>query len=262
MHSSPYHQFFKTAVAAVDQAEEIILKYFHEQTFVVEKKADNTPVTIADKTAEKVIKDQLHKAFPDHGFFGEEEGEAAKDAEFVWSIDPIDGTKNFVRGLPFFSTELALLHQGKVVVGISNEPIFRQRLHAIHKQGAFANGQPINVSSIPLLKDAYVSHGGVKYFAKHHLMDQLITIARTAYSCRGFGDSWGFQQVAQGKIDVVVEAHVRLWDIAAHAIIIEEAGGKVTDLDGAPVGFDSTKVLATNGAVHQELLALLRSVKL
>ncbi|OGJ16464.1 MAG: hypothetical protein A2632_02810 [Candidatus Pacebacteria bacterium RIFCSPHIGHO2_01_FULL_46_16] len=244
-------------MAAIDAAEAVILKYFHEQDFIVEKKVDDSPVTIADKTAEKIIKEHIHKAFPDHGFFGEEEGEESKNAEFVWSIDPIDGTKNFIRGLPFFSTELALLHEGRVVLGISNAPMVQARLHAIRGEGAFANNTPITVSQIDQISNAYISHGGIKHFANMHKLVQLTAASQKAHAIRGFGDSWSFQQVAQGRLDAMIEAKVRLWDIAAHVIIITEAGGKITDISGNEVNFETKTTLATNGLIHQELLDLL-----
>ncbi|MDA1079166.1 MAG: inositol-phosphate phosphatase [bacterium] len=252
-----YQEFYKSAQIAVDKAEAVILKYFHEQNFSIEQKADNTPVTAADKAAERIIKEHLHKTFPSHGYFGEEEGDESKEAEFVWTIDPIDGTKNFVRGLPLFSTELAMLHNGKPVVGISNFPILKQRAQAAKGIGAFVGTEQITVSKIAKLENAYVSHGGIKHFDKKNLLTPLLKISYLAQSTRGFGDSWSFQQLAQGKIDVSLEAHVRLWDIAAQSIIIEEAGGTVTDIYGKQIGFDTATVLASNGLLHQELLDLL-----
>lgn len=257
MRESAYSEFFSAALLAIIEAEQIILDYFHNQNFTIEIKADDSPVTIADKTVESLIKTRLHKAFPNHGFFGEEEGADSKDVEFVWSIDPIDGTKNFIRGLPFFSTELALLHEGKVVLGISNAPLLKSRLSAVLGQSAFANDKQIHVSKVAKLANGYVSHGGIKHFANNNILDNLVTISKTAHAIRGFGDSWSFQQVAQGKLDAMIEARIRLWDVAAHTIIISEAGGSVTNLDSSPVNFDSTKVLATNGLLHQELLDLL-----
>ncbi len=252
-----YKKYLDAAMEAVDKAETIILEYFHNQNFSIEKKADKTPVTAADKAAERIIKEHLHKAFPSHGFFGEEEGEESKDAEFVWTIDPIDGTKNFIRGLPLFSTELAMLHNGKPVVGVSNLPILEQRVHAAKGIGSFIGKEQMRVSKISKLENAYVSHGGIKHFHKKELLDNLLKISYQAQSIRGFGDAWSYQQLAQGKIDVSVEAHVKLWDIAAESIIIEEAGGRVTDLTGKAIDFDTTTVLATNGYLHQELLDLL-----
>lgn len=255
--TSTYKEFLDVALAAVDKAEAVILEYFRKQNFSIEKKADKSPVTAADKAAERIIKEHLRKAFPSHGFFGEEEGEESKDAEFVWTIDPIDGTKNFIRGLPLFSTELAMLHDGKPVVGVSNLPVLGQLVHAAKGIGSFIGKEQMRVSKISKLENAYVSHGGIKHFHKKDLLDQLLNISYQAHSIRGFGDAWSYQQLAQGKIDVSIEAHVKLWDIAAECCIIEAAGGTVTDLTGKAIDFDTTTVLATNGHLHQELLDLL-----
>lgn len=253
---SPY---LPVAIAAVKAAEKIILQHY-QSNLAVQTKADLTPVTIADQQAEEIIKQTILKAFPDHTFFGEE-GEKV-DLEnhkgFTWIIDPIDGTKSYIRGIPLFGTLLALLHDGELIVGVSNAPVWGELLYAAKGGGAFANGEPIRVSDVADVSDAFLSNGRLKYFEDIGKMQQLLAVSRQAKWARGMGDFWIYHLIAQGKVDVMMEGSVKFWDIAAAKVIVEEAGGQMTQLDGQPITFHSTATLATNGKLHASVVAAMK----
>lgn len=247
--------YLEAALKAVKEAEQVILKYL-DQGVRSELKEDMSPVTVADREAEDIIKQTILAAFPDHTFYGEE-GEKV-DLEnhkgYTWIIDPIDGTKSYIRRNPLFATQLALLHDGEFVLGVSNAPLMRELLYAEKGQGCFCNGTPVKVSDVHATAEMYMSFGSLKYFTKHGNIQQLLSLAEEARWARGIGDFWSYHLLAQGKLDVMVEADTKLWDIAAMKVIIEEAGGKVSQLDGAPVDHATTTFLATNGALHDEIV--------
>lgn len=257
MHSTNNSQMLQVALNAAQAAEQVILEVYSGK-FAVDFKADNSPVTVADQQAEEKIRDIIRKAFPDHGFLGEEYGSDRPGAEFVWIIDPIDGTKNFTRHIPLFGTEIALMHQGELILGVSNLPAYKQISWAEKGQGAFCNGSPLQVSTRDTLSEAYLSFSNLKYFIQKNQAAKLLDLAEDCYVSRGFGDSWAYHFVAQGSIDAIVEAKVNLWDIAAVAVIITEAGGTVTDLAGEPLTAASSSVLATNGVLHNTIVEYFR----
>lgn len=230
--------FLNVGLEAVKAAEMVLLKYF-DTNVAFERKIDNSPVTIADREAEAAIKEVIRTHFPSHGFYGEEEGEHNETAEYTWIIDPIDGTKSYMRGLPYFATELALVKNGEIIVGISNAPKLHKLLHAEKGQGTLLNGKNVHVSSIANLSDAFICHGSIKSFVPLGQLEHLGNLFGLCFAEKGFGDTWGFHYVAQGKIDGIVLAKIRYWDVAAQAIIIEEAGGKVIDMFGQPLTKDS-----------------------
>jgi histidinol-phosphatase len=246
--------FLEVGLEAVTSAQEVLLKYF-DTDLGFERKLDNSPVTIADREAEAVIKSIIHQRFPDHGFYGEEEGEQNETAEYTWVIDPIDGTKSYMRGLPYFATELALVKQSEIILGISNAPVLQKLLHAEKNQGTMLNGKTLRVSSIANLSDAFICHGSIKSFVPLGHLEHLGNLFGSCFAEKGFGDTWGFHYVAQGKIDGIVLANIRFWDVAAQAIIIEEAGGKVTDMFGKPLTKDSRTFVASNGLLHDQIVS-------
>jgi histidinol-phosphatase len=249
--NSPY---LKPSLQAIKAAEAVILKHF-DHLPPVQEKADHSPVTQADQEAERAIKKVIHAAFPDHGFLGEEYGEEGS-SDYTWIIDPIDGTKNFIRKLPFFSTEIALMYQNQVIFGISNCPKLKKLLYAQKGEGSFTeSGIKNHVSAVTQLKQAYVTLGSITHFDTMHKTKGLHTLSNTAHT-RCFGDSWSFHFVAQGNIDAVIEPKVKLWDFAAGVIIIEEAGGTVTDIQGKPITKASTTFIASNGHLHPQLLQI------
>lgn len=246
-----------TAIRAARAAEAVIRRYYREG-FDVTLKADASPVTQADVESERTIKTVIAEAFPDHGFFGEETGRERIDAEFLWLIDPIDGTKSFVRRYPFFSTQIALMHRGELVLGVSNAPEFNEMAWAERGQGAFLNGQPIRVSEIVQPAEATLSLGNLKTLAAGSGWAGLGTLVGQVNRTRGYGDFYHYHLLASGRIDVVLESDVNILDIAALATIVREAGGVFTDMHGAELGLDTTSVLAAaTPALHASVRRVL-----
>lgn len=243
--------FLEVAIQAVKAAETVILSHY-QQNVTVSIKDDKTPVTIADSQAEEIIKQTIRASFPDHTFFGEESEKAdlANHKGYTWIIDPIDGTKSYIRGIPVFGTLLALLHDGELIVGVSNAPAWGELAYAAKGEGAFVNGEPVRVSDVDDISKAYLSNGRLKYFEDINKIPQLLSISRQAHWARGMGDFWIYHLVAEGKVDIMMEGSIKFWDIAAAKVIVEEAGGTVTQLDGQPVTYQSTTALATNGLLH------------
>jgi histidinol-phosphatase len=244
------------ALEAVRAAAEVIRAYYGRNPGV-RIKSDASPVTEADVRAEEVIQATLAKAFPGYGFYGEETGEHAMSAESVWLVDPIDGTKSFVREEPFFSTQIALMRAGELVLGVSNAPVYDELAWAEKGSGAFLNDHPVRVSSVSTLAGASVSTGNVKSLTRAPYWDRMGRLIQRVDRIRGYGDFVHYHLLARGAIDVVIETDINILDIAALTVLVREAGGTLTDISGAPVGLKTTSVLATNGALHEELLAAL-----
>jgi histidinol-phosphatase len=245
------------AIEAVKKAEERIVHYFHNLP-KIDKKPDMTPVTKADKEAEEIIVDTIHKHFPNDGFMGEEFGASNQDAEFVWIIDPIDGTKNFIHGLDFFGTVLGLKHQGRIVLGISNMPMTHELLVATDEEKATVNGTSVHVSGVPSLADAYVTIGSLFNLSDPTYLASVITIEKKAVNMRGYGDVHGYHLVATGRAEVMFEPITKPWDVSAFQIIIKQAGGKYSDFSGNEFALGPTS-LATNGILHQEMVKILKA---
>ena len=246
-------QFLKVALEAAKNAEEIITAYYTGD-MKVEMKEDETPVTLADRGAEKVIRETIKQAFPDHGFLGEEYGIEEADSPYVWIIDPIDATKNYIRKIPIFGTQLALTKGEELILGVSNAPLLNELLYAEADGGAFLNGEPIAVSSVPQPKDAMICHGGLKWFVEKGTFPGIYNLINDTGRSRGFGDFYMYHLVASGRVDAVVEAAISIWDIAAITVIVREAGGKVTDIQGQPITKDTESLAATNGVLHNTVL--------
>lgn len=248
----------KTAIDAVKAAEERILYYFHNLP-KIEKKADMTPVTKADKEAEEIIISTIKKQFPNHGFLGEEFGKENESAEFQWIIDPIDGTKNFIHGLDFYGTVLGLKYQEKIILGISNMPSLGEMLIATENETTTLNGKEMHVSSIDSLSEAYVTMGGFTGLKNKSYLDAVIEIESKTLNMRGYGDVHGYHLVATGRADVMFEPATKPWDISAYQLIIKQAGGRYSDFYGNDLALGPTS-LATNGLLHKEMLKTLKNV--
>ncbi len=256
--SQDYRAMLEVAVAAARDAESIIQRHYRGG-LEVRLKADRSPVTDADIGAERAIRARLDQAFPAHAIYGEELGGAESDAEYLWLVDPIDGTKSFVRGYPFFSTQIALRHAGRLVLGVSNAPEFGQLACAVRGGGATLDGKGIAVSTVDSLEQATLSFGNIATLAGDvRRWAKAGTLVRRVNRIRGYGDFYHYHLLASGSIDVVVESDVNILDIAALAVIVEEAGGRMTDLDGGPLDLDTRSVLATNGRLHEHVLEALR----
>jgi len=248
--------YLKCALAAANAAAEEILRYYRGD-FEVELKADQTPVTIADRKAEEIIRRILLGEFPDHGFYGEEGGKEQVDADYLWLVDPIDGTKSFVGGYGMFSTQIALMHQGRLVLGVSSAPAAGEIAWAVSGKGARLDGSPLLVSGKSALGDASVSTGNLQSMAKSDRWTRLGRILARVNRTRGYGDYYHYHRLAAGQLDAVIESDVNILDIAALSVIVEEAGGVFTDLEGHPPDLGTTSVLAATPVLHATLLDML-----
>ena len=249
------HPALAAAIEAAKAAGEIAMTYYRGG-FEVTIKPDATPVTQADREAEQAITAILRRAFPGYGFLGEEFGEQGpKDTR--WIIDPIDGTKNFVRHIPIWAVLIALEEEGEVTTGVVFNPVIGELFCARKGEGAFANGERIHVSGCDRMKDATVLHADLHYLRATPHWDGFLRLMDAGSRTRGFGDYYGYGLVAHGGAEIYVEVDLKPWDAAPMKILIEEAGGRLTDFHGRPNIYDGT-VLATNGRLHTEALALLR----
>ncbi|HET7778386.1 MAG TPA: inositol monophosphatase family protein [Rudaea sp.] len=240
---------------AADAAAAVVARHYRT-ALSVETKADQTPVTVADREAEAAIKQVLRSAFPDHAFYGEEEGREG-EGDFLWLIDPIDGTRSFVRGYPMFSTQIALMHRDELVVGVSNAAQFGEIAWARRGGGAFLNGERIGASGASEFGPATaISIGNVKTLSRGAGWSALARLIQRCGRTRGYGDFYHYHLLARGSIDLVIESDVNILDIAALAVIVREAGGMFSDLRGRELSLDTTSVLAGAPALHAEALTL------
>ncbi len=247
----------RTALAAARKAADISRGYY-AGNFTVTTKADMTPVTQADVECEQAIRDIILADFPEHGFYGEETGRTRTDADYLWLVDPIDGTKGFVRQYPFFSTQIALMHNGEIVLGVSSGTMMDELAWAEKGRGAWLNGKPLGVSEIDDPDRAAVSVGNLRSLAASEGWAPLGKIVTRADRIRGYGDFYHYHLLASGKIEAVIESDVNILDIAALSIIVTEAGGVFTDLNGGRVDLGIRSVLAANPSLHAKYLELLR----
>jgi len=235
-----------------------ISRHYFRGNFTVETKSDRTPVTQADVECETEIRRVILGAFPEHGFFGEETGQTQADAEYLWLVDPIDGTKAFVRQYPFFSTQIALMHRGELRLGVSCGTMFDELAWAERGKGAWLNGAQLRVSDVADPDRAAVSVSNLRSLALTAGWSALGEIVARADRIRGYGDFYHYHLLAAGKVDVVIESDVNILDIAALSVIVEEAGGIFTDLNGARPRLGTRSVLAANPALHAQCLPQLR----
>jgi histidinol-phosphatase len=245
------------ALELADIADAVSLPYFRNVNLHIDRKADRTEVTQADRETEAAIRAHLATHRPSHAVLGEEDGlVGSPDARFKWIIDPIDGTSNFVKGVPIWATLIALEVDGELVVGIASSPALGRRWWAARGLGAFADGNPIRVSPITSLAEAHLSHAGVALFDSYgspERCDALVQLTKEVWRERGLGDFWMHVLVAEGAFDIAVECIVNTWDLAALLVIVEEAGGTFTDLHGRRRA-DGGSALSTNGHLHATVL--------
>jgi histidinol-phosphatase len=241
---------------AAREAGALIARHF-ERGVEVETKPDATPVTIADHEAEDAIRARLLGAFPGHAILGEERGRTG-ESEFLWLVDPLDGTKSFVRGTPFFSTQIALMEGDELILGVSSAPIYGEVMWASAGGGAWMDGARVQVAGTSAMAQASVSTGNVKTLTTDARWDALGTLIRDSNRIRGYGDFCHYHLLARGGLDLVIESDVNILDIAALAVIVREAGGVFTELDGAPLTLDTRSVLAGTPAIHAQALQRLR----
>jgi len=250
----PSHDLSAALEAAAAAAR--VIRELYARNIAVEIKADKSPVTEADVRAERAIREVLAARTPGYGFYGEETGRTGS-ADTLWLVDPIDGTKAFVREYPMFSTQIALWRDGRAVLGVSSAPLYGELAWAERGAGAWLNGRRLKVSGIATLEEAALSGGNLRTLAAGPGWMRYGEVVQRVSRIRGYGDFLHYHLLAGGKIDAVVESDVNILDVAALVTIVEEAGGRFTALDGRPVGLDTTTVLATNGLLHAPLLAAL-----
>ncbi len=241
------------ALRAAGIAGEISRNYYHGK-FSVDLKKDMSPVTQADVECEQAIRDVILDAFPEHGFYGEETGKTQENAENLWLVDPIDGTKAFVRQYPFFSTQIAMMRHGEIVLGVSSGTMFGELAYAETGRGAWLNDTRLQVSTIDDPGRAAISTGNLRSLAASPGWNALGEIVAASDRIRGYGDFYHYHLLAAGKIEAVIESDVNILDIAALSVIVREAGGVFTDLNGIPPGLDTRSVLAANPLLHARML--------
>jgi histidinol-phosphatase len=247
------------ALRLADTADAITLARFRAADLKVTRKPDRTPVTDADTAVEDALRRVITAERPDDAVLGEERGGAVTDADRGWVIDPIDGTKNFSRGVPVWGTLIALTVQGRPVVGVASAPALGRRWWAARGEGAWASDpsgtRQIAVSGVTELADAYLSTTDITTFAQLGRRDDYLRLVDSCWETRAFGDFWMYCLVAEGVIDIAVDAAANPWDLAALVPILTEAGGTLTDLSGAET-FAGGDGIASNGAVHKAALAI------
>jgi histidinol-phosphatase len=246
----------KAALDAADAAASIALSLYRHN-IEVRIKADKSPVTEADVRCELAIREIIEARFPEHGFYGEETGSHDENAEYLWLVDPIDGTKAFVREYAMFSTQIALMRNGELILGVSSAPVYGELAYAERGRGAYLNGKPLGVSTVSSIESAALSSGNMKSLATGPQWVRYGAMIAQLSRIRGYGDFLHYHLLAGGKIDAVIETDINILDIAACVAIVHEAGGRCTELDGAPLTLKSTTVLATNGPMHAPILAAL-----
>jgi histidinol-phosphatase len=243
------------AASDAARAAGVIALQYYRSGFEVMLKADRTPVTQADREAEEAIVAALGRAYPDWGFLGEEFG-ARGATDVRWIIDPIDGTKNFVRRIPVWATLLALEERGEIVAGVIHNPVTGDLFAARRGGGTRLNGERVRVSDVGEMWSATLLHAGLRLYRKAGVWDGIVRLVEATERQRGFGDYLGYALVAEGKAELYVEVDLKPWDLAPCKIVVEEAGGRFTDLDGKPTIY-SGHALASNGRLHEAALALL-----
>ncbi len=260
--TSPYNDDLRLAHVIADAVDRYTLARFQAQDFTVETKPDLTPVTEADREAEQLIRSHLARARTRDAVLGEEFG-ASGSSPRQWVIDPIDGTKNYVRGVPVWATLIALLDQGEPVVGLVSAPALQRRWWAAAGSGAYtgrslAKAQRIRVSEVSDLADASLSFSSLSGWRQLGLRERFLDLTDAVWRVRGFGDFWSHCLVAEGSADLSAEPELNLHDMAALVPIVTEAGGRFTALDGVP-GPHGGSALVSNGRLHEAALEILRT---
>jgi histidinol-phosphatase len=252
--------WLELAMAACDEADTVALQHFRRD-LQIETKPDRTFVTQADTAIERLIRARIGDAFPDHGLVGEEYGVSAAGAAIRWYIDPIDGTHNFIRGVPLFGTLLAAERDGELQVAVLSAPALDERWWAYRGGGAWASrgaGEPrrIGVSRVAALGDAQILYGSARDIVASGRAPGFDGLLRDVWRERGFGDFWGYALVAEGAGEAMVEVELKSWDAAAPTVLVEEAGGRVTDFDGRR-DIEAGTIIASNGRLHDVVRARL-----
>jgi histidinol-phosphatase len=271
--STPMRARLDLALELSDAADELSMSHFRRDLHI-QSKPDRSFVTQADTQIERLIRERIRAAFPGHGLVGEEFGEERSESGFRWFIDPIDGTHNFMRGIPVFATLLALEHEGEIVLGVVSAPALGTRWYAWQGGGAWAIGlagaaraaplaagsvrpRRLRASGVQRLEDAQLLYSSPTDLAGSGLLPGFTATLQRVWRERGFGDFWGYTLVAEGAAEGMVEAGMHSWDLAPMKVLLAEAGGLLTDLEGLP-SIHGSGAVASNGILHEQLLRSLR----
>ncbi len=267
-NSANYQVDLTLALHLADIADEITLDRYQALDLVVTTKPDNTPVTDADRATEAAIREAISRARPDDGLVGEEFGGDRESAKRYWVIDPIDGTKNFMRGVPTWATLIALVERDasgneEVVVGVVSAPALARRWYAQRGEGAFVKfldsaPRKISVSKVSQISDSSIAYSDFVDFEEK--LNNFNSLLSQAWRTRGYGDFWSHMLVAEGAVDVAIEPKLALWDMAALDILVREAGGRFTNTDGMDGPFGGSGV-STNSALHDKIIKELKGAK-
>ncbi|MCH8275786.1 MAG: histidinol-phosphatase [Armatimonadetes bacterium] len=244
------------ALEIAEEAGRLVLRYFQEDT-PVERKADDSPVTQADREAETLIRDRLEKRFPSHSFLGEETGRRDTGSELEWVVDPIDGTKSFIYGVPLFGGLIGLRRAGEPVLGVAHFPALGDTFWAETGLGAFRNGERIRVSKVARLEDALIVCGSHAAFIERRRVRGMNRLARRAFASRTWGDAYGYCMLAEGRAEIMLDPVANPWDLCAPMPIVKEAGGTFTDFGGRD-GHEWGEAVATNGLLLQDVVEAYR----
>lgn len=260
MTPGPYADDLLLALAIADAVDHVTLSNFATGTLTVETKPDDTPVTAVDRAAERLARDLIAQHRPADAFVGEEFGTTGTGTR-RWVVDPIDGTRNFIRDVPVWATLIALLDGDDAVVGVVSAPALGRRWFAARDQGAWAgaseaSARRLSVSGVDELGEASVSYSDLAEWRDHGRLDAFLGLLDGVWRTRAYGDFWSYMLVAEGAVDVAAEPELALYDMAALVPIVQEAGGRFTGLDGTP-GPHGGNALATNGLLHERVRALL-----
>lgn len=246
------------AVDAAWQAGRVTLAHF-QTGITAERKADNSPVTIADRQAEQKLRDLIAAAYPSHGILGEEYGQQIGASPFTWILDPIDGTKSFVSGVPFYAVLVALVEDETPLLGVMHFPGLNETVYARRGGGCYWNGRRVRVSDVDTLADAVLLASDIDSFGKLGRQDAWQRLIDATYIQRTWGDAYGYALVATGRAEIMLDPIMAVWDCGPLQVIIEEAGGIFSDWQGTPSIYGGSAV-ATNRALHDRVMALIRGV--
>ena len=254
---SAYREETELALEMARAAAAIILPHFQSASLQVESKQDNSPVTIADRAAEEALRKLMQKHTPGYGIIGEEFGAQAGSADREWVVDPIDGTKAFIHGVPLFGTLLALLEGGKPVLGVISLPALGQVMHASVGSGCFLDGKACRVSAVDRIEDSLLLDGSSTTMERLGHGPAWAALRKRAKLHRGWGDCYGHLLVACGRAEAMVDPIVSVWDVAPMAVILPEAGGRFSTISGSGSITEGSGI-SSNGRIHAAILEGMR----
>ncbi len=250
-------ELYEYAIELAERAGEITLEYFRTD-IDIEQKADDSPVTIADRKAEEFLRQEIEKRFPDDAILGEEFGEKPGTSGRRWILDPIDGTKTFIRGVAMYGTQIGIEENGNCQIGVIRYPPNQQTLSAMENYGCYCNGRKCRVSLTDDIKQSAVSLTAFDSFLNRWGKDTLIRLLNETGMQRTWGDCYGYLLLVTGRMDIMIDSTLQIWDAAPLLRIVQEAGGKITDSDGN-ASLNVKNIIASNGLLHQAIMNLLTS---